>query len=411
MNKRRFFALVMTCVMMLSLGGITVMAQDTAVREDKMVATYLPCWGMRPWEVDDIDGDKLTHVYLSFARIDNEFKISDTEVRIQAEGGGPTLPDIVSAQMIIEETWEKVAQLQEKYPHLKFIIAVGGWEAEGFSDMAASAPTREIFVDSVVAYIEKHNLDGIDLDWEFPVNGAWGVIKSMAQDKENFTELIKLLREKLGEEKEISFCANVGGWFLDVIEWEEVVPLVETVNIMAYDMHGTWDTQAFHHAALYPNPDDPVVHWGLTASEAVERLIAAGVPAEKLLLGLPAYGREFRNVEPGEKGDGLFQPFIVDEEGNVVEPKALWRGGTINYKILKDYYINKNGFVRHWDEASKVPYLFDGKTFISYEDEQSIAEKTSYVNEMNLAGVMYWEYVNDIDGELLSAMAKGLNGK
>lgn len=410
MSKKRLVALLMAFVMIFSLGGVNVFAAEKTTEEGKkIVATYLPCWGSRPWKVEDIDGNNLTHVYLSFARIDNGFQISDKEYRIKTEGGQYAMPDLISAEMIIEETWAKVAELQKKYPHLKFIIAVGGWEAEGFSDMAASEPTREIFVDSVVKYVEKHNLDGIDLDWEFPVNGGWGVIESRPNDKENFTKLVQLLRKELGEDKEISFCASVGGWFLDVIEWEKVVPFVDTVNIMAYDMNGTWSANAAHQSALYPNPKDPVVHWGLTGSEAVDRIIAKGVPADKILLGYPAYGKQMVGIKKGPDFDGLFQPFIVGADGNPLQEKTIWRGSNIPYNVLRDYYINKNGFTRYWDDASKVPYLFNGDTFITYDDEESLKYKAEYVKEKGLAGVMYWEYVNDVDGDLLKAVKTALD--
>lgn len=411
MKMKKLLATLLASTMVFTTGVTTVAASEVAaVKEGKKVITYLPCWESKSWEVEDIQGDKLTHVLLSFARIDNGFKISDKEVRIHTEGGEYAMPDLISAEMIMEETWDKVAQLQEKYPHLKFIVAVGGWEAEGFSDMAASAATREIFVDSVVEYVKEHKLDGIDLDWEYPVGPPWGghPIETRTADKDNFTELVKLLRQKLGEEQEISFCANVSGWFLDAIDFDAVTPLVDSVNIMSYDMHGSWDDKAFHHSPLYPNPNDPVVTWGLSDAETVQRFIARGVPAEKLVLGYPAYGKEFHGITAGEKGDGLFQPFAADAEGKLIDEKALWRGGSIPYSVLKEYYIGKNGFVRYWDDASKVPYLYDGKTFITYEDAESLALQAAYVKEQGLAGMMYWEYVNDIDGELLTVVHDSL---
>lgn len=396
---KKLLTLILSVAMLLT--ACPVFAKGVAVPEnEKKIITYLPCWESKPWEVEDIQGDKLTHIYLSFARINNDFEISDQEMRIHTVGGEKALPDIVSTDMIVEETWEKVAQLKEKYPHLKILIAVGGWEAEGFSDMAASAPTREIFADSVVKYIEEHDLDGIDLDWEYPVNGAWGVIKSREEDKENFTSLITLLREKLGEDKEISFCANVSGWFLEAVELDKLVPIIDSVNIMAYDMRGNWEASAFHSSALYRNPEEPQ-DWGLSVAETVDRFLDAGVPADKLIVGVPTYGKEYRNVAPGEKGDGLFQPFISETD------KGTWVS-SIPYGKIRDYYVNKNGFTRYFDDVAKAPYLYDGKTFVSYDDAESIKAKCEYIKEKDLAGMMYWEYVNDIDGELLTVMSEGL---
>ncbi len=127
---------------------------------------------------------------------------------------------------------------------------------------------------------KKYNLDGIDIDWEYPVDGGGGTIEARKEDKENFTEVIKLLRKKLGEDKEISFCTNVSGWFLDVIEWEEVVPLVNSINVMGYDYQGPWSENTAHHSNLYINPQDPVAHWGLSSDAAIKRFINRGIPAE-----------------------------------------------------------------------------------------------------------------------------------
>ncbi|CEP78394.1 chitinase [Defluviitoga tunisiensis] len=355
--------------------------------KDYKIIAYLPCWVGKDWIAEDIQGDKLTHLYLAFARINNEFKISNHDVRI------PGVPDTVSSQTIIDSIWEEVRRVQKKYPDLKIIVAVGGWGADGFSDMAATKATREIFVDSVVEYLKKYNLDGIDIDWEYPVDGGGGTIEARKEDKENFTEVIKLLRKKLGEDKEISFCTNVSGWFLDVIEWEEVVPLVNSINVMGYDYQGPWSENTAHHSNLYINPQDPVAHWGLSSDAAIKRFINRGIPAEKLVLGFPAYGREFHGAQPGENGDGLFQKY----------QDTIWPGGSIPYTILKQYYVNKNNFKRFWDDDAKVPYLYDGETFITYEDPQSVAEKARYVKEMDLGGIMYWEYVDDIENDLLNS--------
>lgn len=402
---KRLFVLALSFMMVLSVTPIFADEVPVQAGAGKKIITYLPCWGSKPWTVDDIQGDKLTHVYLSFARINNDFEISDTEMRIHTVGGEYAMPDIVSERMIIDETWDKVAQLQKKYPHLKFIVAVGGWEAEGFSDMAANAANREIFADSVVKYIRDHKLDGVDLDWEYPVNGAWGVIKSRPEDKENFTALITLLREKLGEDKEVSFCANVSTWFFDAVELDKLVPIVDSVNLMTYDMRGNWEASAFHSAALYRNPEEPQ-DWGLSVAETVDRFLEH-VPADKLVVGVPTYGKEFRNVEAGPNGDGLFQPFMTDDEGNMVTDKGTWVS-SIPYAKLKAYFVNKNGFTRYWDDVAKAPYLYDGQTFISYDDVEAVKAKSEYIKEKDLAGIMYWEYVNDIDGELLTVMSDTL---
>ncbi|MGL4798336.1 MAG: glycoside hydrolase family 18 protein [Cellulosilyticaceae bacterium] len=416
MKMKKALALMLAGMMAFATGGVSTFAKEPVAAEKsvetgKKVATYLPCWASKEWSVDDIQGDKLTHVYLAFARIDNNFQICNDDYRIIAEDGSFMLQDLVKATLIEEETFAKVAKLKEKYPHLKVIVAVGGWLGEGFSDMVASPSTREIFADSVKAYIEKYNLDGIDIDWEYPVGPPWGGHPTMTrpEDKENFTALMEVLRKKLGPDKEIGFCAPVNGWFLDAVEFEKVVPLIDSVSLMTYDMFGAWSDEAQHQGPLYPNPENPLVDWGCTVSETVDRLVKAGVPAEKMIVGIHTYGREFRNIVADEKGDPLYQPWAKDAEGNPVTDRTTWRGSVIPWTYLRDYYIGKHGYKEFWDDVSKAPYLYDGKTFITYDNEKSVEAKAQYALDNGLGGVMYWEYVNDIDGDLLTVMHETLN--
>jgi len=85
---------------------------------------------------------------------------------------------------------QALTALRESYPHLKVMISVGGWTwSGGFSDMALTKASRKTFIDSAIAFLNQHKLDGIDLDWEYPgLPGAGNTHRP--EDKKNFTRLL-----------------------------------------------------------------------------------------------------------------------------------------------------------------------------------------------------------------------------
>jgi chitinase len=112
---------------------------------------------------------------------------------------------------------------------------------------------------------------------------------------------------------------------------------------------------------------------------AVKAQVAAGVPAGKIVLGVPFYGRGWTEVS--NENYGLYQASV----GKHFEA---------GYDKLAEDYINTNGFVRFWDDAAKAPYLWNAqsRTFISYADPEALTCKTDYIKSHGLAGVMFWEY-------------------
>jgi len=349
----------------------------------------------------DIKANKLTHLIIASARIGHDFRVSGTDTRLFAgEKNEAPLPSSVASCVIADDKWEEIAKIKAANPHLKIIVSIGGRIADGFSDMAASSVTRRIFSDSVSSYVSAHNLDGVDIDWEFPTVAGRGFGKTRPQDRENFTALLKALRESIGAEKELSFCASAFEWYLDAIELIETTRWANCVHIMTYGMAGTWDTETRHQANLYSSPTDPFRYSKESADKSVARYIDAGMPPEMLCIGASAYGVEFRGItgEADKELPGLYQKFSAKEP-------HIWRDGVIPYNILEKYYINKNGYMRYWDEYSKAPYLYSEaeKAFISYEDAQSIREKVRYATETHLGGMICHEYNADANYVLTKA--------
>lgn len=361
---------------------VTVNSTTKDIEDKSIVAAYIPLW--KEWSVDDVKGDKLTHLYLAFGTISENSKL-----RVETSNGN-------------EELKEKIKKIKDKFPELKISIAIGGNAAEGFSDMAFVKESRESFCSSVIEFIEDYSLDGVDLDWEFPVQGAWGAIKARKEDKQNFTYLIKDLKDRFNtlESKNnkkyyISFAVTSASWGKDIIDFKDVEPCVDSINLMAYDYTGGFNNVTCHNSNLYSSEERKSE---INIHAAVKMYISAGVPSKKIVLGVPAYGYGWSNVK--NINNGLFQ-----SAEKMINPNEC----DLTYKNIKSNYVNKNGFKRFWDDKAKVPYLSDGKTFITYDDGESVRNKAKYVKDKKLGGMMIWEYLQDDNGELVQTIYDYIN--
>jgi len=290
--------------------------------------------------------------------------------------------------------------LKKENPRLTILVSVGGWTWSGnFSDVALTKQSRKLFIESAVSFVEKYNLDGLDIDWEYP-----GMIgngnRFRPEDKQNYTLLLKELRDRFNhEEKKLhrhlvtSIATGASTDFLEHTEISKVQRYVDTINLMSYDYYvPSWDKTTGHHAPLFTNPADPKK---ISADRTVHEYESAGVPASKLVLGVPFYGKSWASVSA--TGHGLFQP-------GTVAPNTY-----LPYSSLPA--LQNNGYIRYWDATSSAPYLYnlDAQIFISYEDPESLAAKCKYVLDHNLAGVMFWEYSSDPAGSLLQSIDTGLH--
>lgn len=297
-----------------------------------------------------------------------------------------------------DENFRLLNAARQKYPNLKILISVGGWGwSGGFSDMCLTSGSRDKFIASVVRFIQRHHLDGIDIDWEYPgLPGAGNVHRP--EDKQNFTALLAGLRlalDQLGTEtgKYYMITAAAGAFdkYLAHTDMAEDVKYLDFVNLMTYDLDTPGgDTIAGHNAPLFTNPRDPHPN---SCDAAVQAFEAAGVPPSKIVLGVPFYGHAW-HVD-SSAFNGLYEPGGSAEQ----EIRA-------SYKNLVADYINKNGFVRYWDSISCVPYLFnrDSNIFISYDDPQSLTRKCEYIRARDLGGVMFWSFRSDYKSTLLKTL-------
>ena len=291
--------------------------------------------------------------------------------------------------------------LKQENPSLTVLISVGGWLwSTHFSDVALTEKSRQVFIQSAMDFINLHGLDGLDVDWEYPgLAGAGHTFRS--EDKQNFTLLLKGIRARFDKESArthkrlyLTIAAGSDMDFLDHTEMAKVQRYVDTVNLMTYDYYEAGsDALTGNHAPLFTDPEDPQKD---SADASVRAFEQAGVPAAKILLGIPFYGRQWGQVK--NVNHGLFQP-----------GKAA-PGTYASYSSIADSLLN-HGYTRYWDSNSSVPFLYNeaSEIFVSYEDPESIAAKCSYVLNNRLGGVMFWEYQNDPSGQLLKAIDLSLH--
>ena len=259
-----------------------------------------------------------------------------------------------------------IVSIRKSNPELKIVLSVGGWGADGFSQSARTKEGRERFAASALAIVKEYGLDGIDIDWEYPGSGTAGISFSSA-DKENFTLLMRDVRQAVGKDKLLTIATAATGRYYD---FRAIEPYVDYINIMAYDM----EEAPFHHAALHCS--DMTEEW--SCEKAVAGHIAGGFPVQRLVLGIPFYGH-----------------------GTNEAPESL------DYRHI----ISIDSLYSRWDSVAQVPYLVNSKgtVVVNYENAQSIELKCRFLHRQGMLGAMYWDYDSDDEmGTLRHAVYRGV---
>ena len=286
----------------------------------------------------------------------------------------------------------KVVSLKSVNPKLKVMLMIGGWggHADGFSEMAKSAAKRTEFCKSVKELLDKHKLDGVDIDWEYPTVSADDETGADKADTENFNLVLKELRGTLGTSKIISFASSSSGRYVD---WPKAIKYIDYVNVMTYDMGAAPDG---HNSPLHKSSRFNQRSW----DEAIDAHVKAGVPKNRQVMGVPFYGKAEKNPASGTK---IFEYSVKYYEIPDILEKGLYRGKALARPVTRD-----------WDAAAMVPFLVDaaGKNVLSYDDPASVEAKGSYVKQNGMLGAMFWEYRYDTaDHALLKPLVKALYGK
>ena len=376
---------------------------------EKLIA-YYTAWSIYAPEyyITDIPADLLTHLNYAFMNISDEGEciLGDPLADIQFQYGGDQQGEPLLGN------FKQLRLLKESHPNLKILFSVGGWTwSDKFSDAALTDASRQRFAASCVALMRQYGFDGIDIDWEVPVSGGLVEGSTRPKDKANLTLLLAELRRQLDAAADsdskpylltIAIPAMPG--LYANFDLGGLAPLVDWINMMAYAYHGGWGPITHHQAPLFYSPHDPVPAEAtrpLNVDATTQAWIAAGVPPEKIVIGIPFYGQGWRGV-PNTNG-GLYQTLIDLPDGT--------RGdGVYDYSALVDGSLGS--VTRYWDDEAKVPWLYDpaDQIMISYENPDSVATKADYAVTHHLGGVMVWELSFDDDqSTLLHTLADHLS--
>lgn len=346
-----------------------ILGSSAIANKPKIIAYYTG----NAQELKQYHLEQISHLIYSFAQLKgNSMDIIDSEKKNEIK---------------------EIVALKIRYPNLKVMIFFGGWSAcAECSDLFADSIRRKAFVKSVLQFITKNKLDGIDLDWEYPAIEGFPGHKYQKADKIHFTKLVKELRTVLPPPYILSFAAGGFKQYLEKsIDWKSVIPLVDFVNLMTYDLVGGYATTTGHHTPLYSyltkqESTDSCVKW----------LIKHKVPSKKLIIGAAMYARVWEEVKNIQ--NGLFQPGKFKE--------------AVSYANFEKYFTDNNGYQYYWDERSEAPYQYNSKLglFATFDDGKSVHKKSEYVLKNRLGGIMFWELKDDIKEKgLLNEMWETFN--
>lgn len=408
-------ALVFTLILALCLNGctqqnITATTAVPAQPAGKMIIGYYPSWATaRGVPLKAAPTQKLTHINYAFSNVSpaGECVLGDPAADVdKVYAANESISGKADkSNAAFHGNFNQLLELKKQSPQLKVLMSVGGWNWSGnFSNAAKDEASRQHFASSCVdLYLKQYAgvFDGIDIDWEYPVSG--GLTNDAPADKTNFTLLLNELRlqmdalgETNGQHYLLTIAAPVGPGSIRNLDLPGIAAAVDWINLMTYDFHGTWDSTTNFNAPLYHPGNDPA-DAALNADATVQTYLAEGVPAGKLVMGVPFYGRGWTGVADVEHG--LYQSAAGAAPGT-------YEAGSFEYNDIRKRYLPTWPY--YWSQEANVPWLYDpaSQTFISFDDARSLEAKAGYVKDQGLAGVMIWE-ISQGDQSLVDGITAG----
>lgn len=347
---------------------------------------YFTAWGVdqRRYSVLDIPGSLLTHVNYAFANV--------------SPSGECVLEDPDRTQSKLDQ----FRILKAKFPHLRVLLSVGGWTfSKYFSEAVRTQLSRERFVNSCLRVLQDHPhvFDGFDFDWEYPGGGGLEGNAEDAADRDNFTLFVRELRQRADyiELKHllVTIAIPAGERAYSQFDLLGLDQFIDWFNVMTYDFTGAWSTTTGLHAPLF---SDPLAPSSACAGDVLQKLKDI-LPANKLIMGIPFYGRGWSGVQ--DRHHGLYQPYQSIAEGDAGD-------GCFSYRTLTSRTTSLDEF---WNPSARSPWLYSAADhlMISHENSQSIGEKCAFISRMELGGAMVWELSLDNEKHtLLRALHEGL---
>lgn len=357
---------------------------DTKAAGSKEMVCYYGSWAVyRPgngkFDVENIDPYVCTTIIYGFAGLGSD----NTIVSLDPWND---LYDNYGKGAFIRFT-----NLKNNNTNLKALIAIGGWN-EGstkYSQMVSDPAKRATFTNSVVAFLQKYRFDGLDFDWEYPANRG-----GVPSDKQNYIAMIRELKNAFAPYGYILTSAvSPGKATIDsAYDMAAMAGILDFIHVMNYDYHGTWETYTGLNAPLYANPqyDLTVDNQLLNVNWTIHYWLNAGVPASKIILGLPLYGRGFTLNNAAQNG------FYAPANNPIPAGPYTQQSGTWGYNEICEKFAAEPG---QWtvvrDSCYQAPYAYKSNQWIGYDDEASLINKGKYISAMNLGGALTWSIETD----------------
>ncbi|KAL8706726.1 MAG: hypothetical protein Q9201_000251 [Fulgogasparrea decipioides] len=324
-------------------------------------AVYYPNWKIYAQAPpSSLDLEHITHLYYAFA-------LYYTQVAVDGTQGG----------------LNALRNLKQRHPKLKSLLSMGGGGkgSEPFAGMASSAKARENFAASAKLMLDTYGFDGLDIDWEHPENANQG---------SDYTSLLAILRKHLPAPKYlITSALPAGTWALQYINLSKATLYMDFVNLMAYDFAGPWSSMSGYQAQLH-TPANSSADMKTSGQSAVEYMISKGVPAKKVCLGIPIYGRSFLGVSH------INQQFTA----------SGGQDGTFEYNQLP-----RPGTQEQIDQQAGAAFCVGGDGgLVTYDNPDTVRLKARFARQQGLAGLFYWTGPGDKKGprSLVAAGHKAL---
>lgn len=428
MKRTPSLLLIITICCVSSLSGLTKPSEQPSP-QPKLIVGYLPSFRLERFPIKQLEtrgaAERLTHILYAFTNIANaHLTFDDDETEYQkvytAKESVDGKADDPADKTALRGAFNQLRKLKVMHPQLKVLMSIGGASqanSRGFSLAARTKASREKFVAACLELLIRGRLphgvsakglfDGLDIDWEYPTDCSAGKKETggcLPEDTANFTLLLAEFRRQLDEQGrrdgvhyQLTIASSAWADDYSKYEWRKLHPLLDFINVMTYGLAPPGRTRP--QAALYKSAKDTGdMAPTFNVDYAVTRYQQKGVPANKIVVGVPFYAQGWQGV--ADVNHGLYQKAVSPARGSIGE-------GEEQYGKLKGL----KGFRLFRDPETMSVWLFNSNTGVlwSYDDPTSLAAKTEYVKKHNLAGVMFWELSGDDEnGSLLKASHRGL---
>ncbi|EFR03515.1 endochitinase 1 [Nannizzia gypsea CBS 118893] len=351
----------------------------------------------RNFHPKDLVGDQWTHILYSFAAISPEgevsFKDTSNTQKIY-EGDNQSLQG-----NNLFGSLKQMYLMKQKNRQMKTLISIGGWTyKDAFSGPASTDTGRQTFAKSSVKMLADYGFDGIDIDWEYPTNEkeAGDFVLLLAEVRKALDEYSKSIGD--GYKYLLTVASPAGASHYNIMKLGEMDKHLDFWNLMAYDYSGKWDQTSGHSANIFSSTTDKT-STKFNTQDALLAYYAAGIKPEKIVLGMPLYGRSFTGTEnkPGASFSGVGEGSFED---------GVW-----NYKDLPQPGAT---VVECEQEVASYSYDPAKKLFISYDTPKIAGMKANYLRQMGLGGTMWWEASGDKpkgEGSLVETVIERLGGR